>query len=100
MSVNQNRQSRQRRKAFDAAFDAYLEWRMRCDAVERTYSQWRFAHDDAAAWAFSAYERALDREESAANSYAAAMARVAELVKPRAYQRLAEAHPSASGLWL
>jgi hypothetical protein len=99
MSVSQNRQTRQRRKAFDAAFDAYLDWRMRCDAVQRTYTQWSRARDDAAAWAFAAYERALDREESAAKIYAAAMARVAELVQPRPSRRLAEARPSASELW-
>jgi hypothetical protein len=87
MSVSESRLSRQRRKALDAAFDAYLEWRMRCDAVHRTYTQWSRARDDAAIWACGAYERALNREESAANMYAVTMTRVAELVRP---------HPSRS----
>jgi hypothetical protein len=95
MTVNQNRQSRQRRRAFDAAFDAYLDWRMRCDAVQRAYTQWSRSRADAAALAFGAYERALEREESAAKIYAAAMARVTELVRPRQSRRLAGSRPSA-----
>jgi hypothetical protein len=98
MSVNQSRLARQRRKAFDAAFDAYLDWRTRCDAVHRTYAQWRRSQD-AAAWAFGAYERALNREESAANIYAATMARVAELTQPPPSRRLAEARSNAAGRW-
>lgn len=95
---SQSRQSRQRRKALDAAFDAYLQWRMRCDAVQRTYTQWTRAQRDPATWAFGAYERALSREESAANVYAATVARVAQLAQRRPTPRLAEVAPGAAGL--
>jgi hypothetical protein len=96
MTVNQSRRARQRRKAFDAAFDAYLEWRTRCDGVRRTYTRWGRSRHDAAASAFSAYERALNREESAAEAYAATIARVAALAQPERSRRLSDARPDAA----
>jgi hypothetical protein len=96
MSVNSSKESRQRREAFDTAFDAYLDWRERCDAVQSAYAQWTHSARADAARAFGAYERALDREEGAANAYAAVITRVAELVEPELSHQLAWVSP---GMW-
>jgi hypothetical protein len=64
-----------RHNALDAAFHAYLDWRDRCDSVQRAHAQWRHSRAAGPALGFRAYERALDREESAAEIYAATVAR-------------------------
>jgi hypothetical protein len=63
-----------RRKALDAAFDAYLDWRERRDGVQDAYGQWRRSRAADSVLAFHAYRGALDREEEAAEHYAATMA--------------------------
>jgi hypothetical protein len=96
MSVSSNKESRRRREAFDAAFDAYLDWRELCDVVHGAYARWTGSARADAAQAFRAYERALDREESAADAYAAVMTRVGELVEPELSHQLAQVAP---GMW-
>jgi hypothetical protein len=104
MSVRASSESRRRRKAFDSAFDAYLDWRERCDAVQGAYVQWSDSEAADAARAFRAYERALDREESGADVYAATLARVGELGEPELSYQLAYVPPGteippATGVW-
>jgi hypothetical protein len=96
MSVNSSKESRRRSEAFDAAFDAYLDWRERCDAVQGAYAQWTHSARADAARAFGEYERALDREQSAADAYAAVITRVGELVEPGLSRQLALVSP---GMW-
>jgi hypothetical protein len=96
MSINSSKESRRRREAFDVAFDAYLHWRERCDAVHGAYTKWTHSARADAAQAFGAYERALDREESAAEAYAAVITRVGELVEPELSHQLALVSP---GMW-
>jgi hypothetical protein len=93
MSVNSSKESRRRREAFDAAFDAYLDWRERCDAVQDAYVQWTRSARADAALAFCAYERALSREQNAADTYAAVITRVGELVEPELSDQLAVVSP-------
>jgi hypothetical protein len=76
MSVKTRKRTDRRDAALDVAFDAYLGWRARCDALQRAYDEWVRARLADAARAFRAYERALDREAGAADAYAAALAAV------------------------
>lgn len=96
MSVSSSKESTRRREAFDAAFDAYLDWRELCDAVQGAYAQWTRSGRADAAQAFRAYERALDREEIAADAYAAVVTQVGELVEPELSHQLAHVSP---GMW-
>jgi hypothetical protein len=96
MGVYSNKQSTRRREAFDAAFDAYLDWRELCDAVQDAYAQWTRSGRADATEAFRVYERALDREEMAADAYAAVMTQVGELVEPELSHQLAHVSP---GMW-
>jgi hypothetical protein len=68
--------------AMDKAFDAYLEWRERSEAVQTTYSMWTDASCETAAIAFRAYAVALDREENAANRYNAIIEAIRNIVAP------------------
>ena len=96
MSVNSSKESRRRREAFEAAFDAYLDWRERCDAVQAAYAQWTDSARADAARAFGLYQRALDREQNAADIYAAVITQVGELVEPELSAQLAVLSP---GMW-
>ena len=96
MSVNKSTKSRRIREAFDAAFDAYLDWRERCDAVQGAYAQWTRSSRADAPRAFGAYERALDREQSAADAYALVIMRVGQLVEPELSRQLDGVSP---GMW-
>jgi hypothetical protein len=73
---------RRRRDTRELAVDAYVAWREECVAVRTAYLAWRRARAAQAALAFGAYEAALDREEVAAEIYAALMRRVGHLVEP------------------
>ena len=96
MSGNASKESRLRREAFDAAFDAYLDWRERCDAVWSAYAQWTHSARPDAARAFGDYERALDREQRAADAYALVIVQVGELVEPEMSRQLDRVAP---GTW-
>ncbi|MFL5864575.1 MAG: hypothetical protein ACJ780_28080 [Solirubrobacteraceae bacterium] len=78
------------------AVDAYLAWRKECVAVRTAYLAWRRACAAEAALAFDAYQAALDREEVAAEVYAALMRRVGHLVEPGLARQLASL-PSIPG---
>ena len=57
------------KRLIDEAFEAYLEWRGECLALERAYGFWRGAGRFDARGAFWAYRAALEREEHAARVY-------------------------------
>ena len=74
----------------DEAFHAYVEWLEESESVWDAYDRWAGATHVAAALAFSAYRAALEREEHAADVYAALMTQIpsgaqiaAELVRLR-----------------
>ena len=81
MRLKSLRRFRKRRDTREMAVDAYVAWREECVAVRTAYFAWRGAGAVEAALAFDAYEAALDREEVAAEVYAAMMRRVGHLVE-------------------
>ena len=82
MRVKPLRRFRTRRDTRELAVDAYVAWREECVAVRTAYLAWRRARAAEAAFAFDAYEAALDREEVAAEAYRALIRRVGDLVEP------------------
>jgi hypothetical protein len=81
MRLKPLRRFRKRRDTRTLAVEAYVAWRKECVAVRTAYLAWRRARAAEAALAFHAYEAALDREEAAAEVYAARMCRVGHLVE-------------------
>ena len=81
MRLKPVRRLRKRRDTRERAVDAYVAWREECVAVRTAYLAWRRARGAEAALAFDAYKAALDREEVAAEVYAALMRRVGHLVE-------------------
>jgi len=62
------------RELVDAFVDAYVDWREEAAAAEHAYRGWHEAAEADKPLAFRAYATALDREEYAADRYAAAIA--------------------------
>jgi len=62
----------------DAALDAYVCWREACTAARDAYRWWSSAEKADRRLASTAYMAALDREESAAKAYAAAMSELGD----------------------
>ena len=60
-----------------AAFDAYVDWLLRCESLEKAYRRWRTCDRAGAGRAHRAYARMLELEELAAESYARALRKVA-----------------------
>jgi hypothetical protein len=58
----------------------YIDWRHEAAAVGQAYRRWSEARPADAPWRFSAYLAALDREESAAVTYAQVLAEVERAV--------------------
>jgi hypothetical protein len=96
MRLQPLRRFRKRRDTRARAVDAYVAWREECVAVRTAYLAWRRARAAEAALAFDAYEAALDREEVAAEAYAALMQRVGHLVEVGLARQLADL-PSIPG---
>lgn len=55
----------------DRLMDLYCDWRTECAEVQAAYDQFSHASPSDRAAAFAVYTAALDREESACESYAA-----------------------------
>lgn len=89
MRLKPLRRVRKRRETVELAVDAYVAWREECVAVRTAYLVWRRAHAAEAALAFVAYEAALDREEVAAEAFAALMRRAGHLVEVGPARQLA-----------
>jgi hypothetical protein len=64
----------------DKMIDAYVEWREACRAVNDTYRSWASATGVGAIAEFTRYTAALDTEESAADTYARLVRRVARVI--------------------
>ena len=62
------------RRLRDEIIDLYLDWREEAAAVADAYALWADATGDERAGRFVAFTAAIDREEAAALSYAAAVA--------------------------
>jgi hypothetical protein len=65
------------RELVDETIDAYVDWRAERASVWDAYERWTCAHSEDAAFAFAAYQAALDREEQAGNAYADLSTRMA-----------------------
>ena len=64
----------------DHVLACYIEWREDAATVRDAYGLWSAAPNAEEAGLFSAYLAALDQEQSAAGSYALAMARLERLL--------------------
>jgi hypothetical protein len=62
------------RRLRDEIIDLYLDWREEASAVADAYARWTDATADDRAALFVAFTAAIDREEAAARTYAAALA--------------------------
>ena len=71
-----------RRRVVEEATGAYLAWWQECTAVRDAYRGWVGAARDEAGQAFDGYVAALEREQRAAEAYAAQVGRVSELAWP------------------
>jgi hypothetical protein len=91
MTLIPRRYSVRRRRAVHAAIDAYVEWRDQCVAVRNAFAAWTGAAVADAGRAFESYRSALDREERAADAYAALMKRLGPLIEPDPPHELADA---------
>ena len=58
------------KRRVDQAFDAYVDWREECAAVQHAYERWLRGAKPDAALRFRAYRAALDREERASEVFA------------------------------
>ena len=61
----------------DELIELYCDWRTRCEEVRANYERFSSAPRADRASASAAFEAALDREESAAEAYAAQLRRIA-----------------------
>jgi hypothetical protein len=82
-----------RRALVDAALAAYAQWREECEAVRTAYRTWTAARACAGNIAFDAYQAALDREESAARTYARRMRRAGHLAETALAHQLQGSFP-------
>ena len=67
----------------DVLLGLYCDWRTRCEDVRTNYERFSSAPRADRALAFASFEAALDREESAAEAYAAQIRRMAIAERPR-----------------
>jgi hypothetical protein len=58
------------KRLMDDMFDAYVDWREACRAVDDAYRSWFGATGARTGVTFTRYSVALDREERAAEAYA------------------------------
>jgi hypothetical protein len=68
------------KKLVDRLMDAYVSWREACLRVSDAYGSWLGETGVRATVAFGSYMAALDREESAAETYACLVRRAEQLV--------------------
>lgn len=84
------RSSARQRALAAGAVTAYAQWRSECVAVRVAYRRWVGAGVTENAFAFDAYNDALDREEGAAKRYARLIGRAGELPTTALFHQLAE----------
>ena len=68
------------KRMVDKLVEAYVSWRETCLRVEDAYDTWTTGPGRGATYEFGVYMAALDQEERAAESYAAAVGRAGQLV--------------------
>ena len=83
------RRSVRRGALMDAAVTAHAQWRTECAAVRGGYRRWVAAGAGDNAFAFYAYNDALDREEHAAKRYARLISRAGEIPETALLHQLA-----------
>jgi hypothetical protein len=66
----------------DEVLASYVEWREELDASDEAYRGWREAPSSEEPWRFAAYIAALDREQAAADSYAASITDLLRWLRP------------------
>ena len=91
------RRSARRRALLDAAVTAYAQWRSECAAVRGAYHRWVGAGAGDNAFAFYAYNDALDREEHAAKRYARLISRAGEIPETALLHQLVRIEAGAWG---
>jgi hypothetical protein len=79
----------------DGLMDAYVSWREACMRVGDAYRSWASETDLGGTCAFGRYTEALDREERAAEVYAALVRRAGQLTS----SRHDPAEPSGAAGW-
>jgi len=79
----------------DGLMDAYVSWREACMRVGDAYRSWASETDLGGTSTFGRYTAALDREERAAEVYAALVRRAGQLT----YNRHDPAEPSGAAGW-
>lgn len=67
-------------RAVDELESAYVDWREQEQWVEDSYTVWVRAEREQQPASFAAYRAALDREEEAANTYSAVVAKLSRLL--------------------
>jgi hypothetical protein len=67
------------RRYLDVVVDRYVDWRNQCEYVRVAYDGWRQAGRGERSQAFAVYTTALEHEQRASDSYAAAMARAGSM---------------------
>lgn len=85
MRLNLIKRSARHRARVDAAVTGYTQWRSECTAVRNAYRQWVAAGLSEEAFAFNAYNDALDREEHAAKRYARLIGRARQIPEMAAF---------------
>ena len=84
------KRSARQRALVAGAVTAYVQWRSECVAVRAAYRRWVGASARERAFAFDAYNDALDREEHAAKRYARLIGRAGEIPTTGLFRQLAE----------
>jgi hypothetical protein len=97
MALKSTKRPSRRRRDIDKAFDAYIDWREECVAVQDAYDAWTGKRGADAALAFHAYGDALEREEWAATVYARLATQLDDLVQIGEARQPAEMAPGRGG---
>ena len=84
------RRSARQRALVDAAVTAYAQWRSESATVRIAYRRWVAAGAGDNAFAFHAYNDALDREERAARRYARLIGRAGQLPEAALFHQIAQ----------
>jgi hypothetical protein len=66
----------------DDVLASYVDWREGLEHANAAYRSWREASPADEPWRFAAYTAALDREEAAADTYAASITELTRWVRP------------------
>jgi hypothetical protein len=85
-----------KKRLVDTLMDAYVSWREACLRVSDAYASWTSERGVRATVAFGSYMAALEREQNAAEVYAALVRRTRELVSAQHDPSVASDRPTRS----